>query len=49
MTVPEQAQSNRVWHVTGLVCGVLAVLSLSVLPSGIVGYFVAIISPQPLR
>lgn len=42
MTVPEQTQNNRVWHVIGLVCGVLAILSLFVVPSGVVGYLVAI-------
>ncbi|WP_157521004.1 hypothetical protein [Microbacterium sp. Leaf159] len=42
MTLPEQAQNNRVWHVVGLVCGVLAIASLFVLPSGIVGYLIAI-------
>lgn len=42
MTLPVQTQSNRVWHVTGLVCGVLATVSLFVLPSGIAGYLVAI-------
>ncbi|MFJ4998114.1 hypothetical protein ACIP5T_08170 [Microbacterium sp. NPDC088619] len=42
MTLPEQAQNNRVWHVIGLVCGVLAIVSLFVLPSGIVGYLIAI-------
>ncbi|WP_447912058.1 hypothetical protein [Microbacterium phyllosphaerae] len=42
MTLPEQAQSNRAWHVVGMVCGVLAIVSLFVLPSGIVGYLIAI-------
>ncbi|MEX0160238.1 MULTISPECIES: hypothetical protein [unclassified Microbacterium] len=42
MTLPEQAQNNRVWHVAGLVCGVLAILSSFVVPSGVVGYLVAI-------
>ncbi|WP_341956533.1 hypothetical protein [Microbacterium sp. LWH13-1.2] len=42
MTLPEQAQNHRVWHVVGLVCGVLAIVSLFALPSGIVGYLVAI-------
>lgn len=42
MTLPEQAQTNRVWHVIGLVCGVLAIASLFVVPSGIVGYLAAI-------
>lgn len=42
MTLPEQTQSNRVWHVGGLVCGVLAIASLFVLPGGIVGYLIAI-------
>ena len=42
MTLPEQAQNNRVWHVAGLVCGVLAILSSFVVPSGVVGYLVAV-------
>lgn len=42
MTLPEQAQNNRAWHVVGMVCGVLAIVSLFVLPSGIVGYLIAI-------
>ncbi|QDE33904.1 hypothetical protein FIV50_03355 [Microbacterium foliorum] len=42
MTLPEQAQSNRAWHVVALVAGVLAIVSLFVVPSGIVGYLVAI-------
>ncbi|WP_311259006.1 hypothetical protein [Microbacterium sp. WCS2018Hpa-9] len=42
MTLPEQAQNNRVWHVTALVCGVLAIVSMFAVPSGIVGYLIAI-------
>lgn len=42
MTLPEPVQKNRVWHVIGLVCGVVAIVSLFVLPSGIVGYLIAI-------
>lgn len=42
MTVPEQTQNNRAWHVIGLVCGVVAIVSLYALPSGIVGYLIAI-------
>ncbi|MEV7610023.1 hypothetical protein AB0N61_11110 [Microbacterium sp. NPDC089320] len=42
MTLPEQAQTNRAWHVVGLVSGVLAIVSLWLVPNGIVGYLIAI-------
>jgi hypothetical protein len=42
MTLPEQTQSNRAWHVTALVCGMLAILGHFVVPSGIPGYLVVI-------
>lgn len=46
MTLPEQTQNNRAWHVIGLVCGVLAIASLFLMPStltGVVGYLVGIV------